>query len=367
MGAFRTARLRALLYSLPIPITIVLVSTKDEISEGHLWGVLGLILFFRVTETCHHRRVNIYASVFLGLAFYATLAILTKWVPQVGIWTAALVVSAILGALVISDARTTVPDVYARSDLMDFRRILTISLSAFSAWGAGAALGPFLVTFPYSGIPLALDSGPSLKAISRNVTRNGFALLAFFVAAATAPSENYFGSLVFGWLGFAVVAIIVNGTSLRALLLRRKYGEDDVTREPEISSGSSEHDNQENDTSDPTGPVDSSDRESDVRMSDPLEILKSVEFTEASDNVDKGENLLSLRREVLKEIGRRTDDSSLLAVETNGRRRDISDLDAEPLLHLLSLINRALRREARSSWTDVTVDVLLAMDRRRKE
>ena len=75
-GIFTDPRWRALAYSLPIPITIVLVATGDPVEPAHLVGVLLLVLFFRVAAWLVARRVRPFPLVVAG----AVLSWVTGWI-----------------------------------------------------------------------------------------------------------------------------------------------------------------------------------------------------------------------------------------------------------------------------------------------
>ncbi|MEK8110182.1 hypothetical protein NKG94_49460 [Micromonospora sp. M12] len=55
VSVIRSVRLRALVYSLPLPMTLALVSTDHRVDGAQLLGVLGLNLFFVTVAVTHHR------------------------------------------------------------------------------------------------------------------------------------------------------------------------------------------------------------------------------------------------------------------------------------------------------------------------
>ncbi|MBM0278517.1 hypothetical protein, partial [Micromonospora tarensis] len=75
VSVIRSVRLRALVYSLPLPMTLALISSGHRVEGAQLLGVLGLNLFF-VTVVLTHRRLRwpILLADGAGIAVYLALS-----------------------------------------------------------------------------------------------------------------------------------------------------------------------------------------------------------------------------------------------------------------------------------------------------
>ena len=80
----RSVSLRALIYSLPLPITLVLLATPIRVSAQQLVGVVLLNVFVAIVTLLYHRlRWNIVLADVAGVAAYigGSLALVRAGVP----------------------------------------------------------------------------------------------------------------------------------------------------------------------------------------------------------------------------------------------------------------------------------------------
>jgi hypothetical protein len=230
IGILTDSRWRALAYSLPIPMTIVLVATGEPVEARHTLGVVLLAAFFRCAVWLRHGRGLGMAAVVAGaVALYVAAGFaVAQW------WRAPMAVSAGVSLAVIAwwlrrdaaadaaaSATATVNDEPAAGGLavarlLDPVRLVVITTAASLAALLGSVLGPLVVTFPYSGLPLLVDGRDVLRGLSRGVTRNAVALVAFF-AAVDVVQDAVARPLAIGagWVAFAVTAAIVNWRLVR--------------------------------------------------------------------------------------------------------------------------------------------------------
>jgi hypothetical protein len=210
LALLRSVPLRALAYTLPLPITVVLLTLHEPITGTHIWGVLLLVLFFRLAAFVRSAGAAIGWAVLSGLVLYISAAVALPRLPTVGFWQVLAVTASALFACVASDQRHTYQTFQPDDDLWDIRRFLLIVVSASAAAALGGSLGALVVTFPYSGVPLVFDAKDYLPAMSRNVTVNAFSLLAFFTGMYVTQGKASFAlSLIAGWVAFAVSAILL--------------------------------------------------------------------------------------------------------------------------------------------------------------
>lgn len=218
IGVFTDPQRRALAYSLPIPITIVLVSTGDPVLPGHLAGVVLLVAFFR---TAAWLRTRTHSSMIV----IVPAAVLTYVVGSLGVahwWKLSLPASLASCLIVIvfwtlrdGRSRPALPrqddDGSVASRLLDPGRLMVIVLAAAGAAALGGTLGSLVVTFPYSGLPLIIDSRSMLSGLARGVTHNAVALIGFFtVIDLVQDIVSRPAALVLGWVGFAVIAVLLH-------------------------------------------------------------------------------------------------------------------------------------------------------------
>lgn len=220
LGLLRSVPMRALAYTLPLPITVVLLTLREPVTEAHIWGVLLLVMFFRLAAFVRSAGAAIGWAVLSGLALYVAAAVALPRLPTIGFWQVLALAASVLFACVALDQRHEYQTVQPDDDIWDIRRFLLIVASASAAAALGGALGVLVVTFPYSGVPLVFDARDYLPAMSRNITVNAFSLLAFFTGMYLTQDKTSFAlSLIAGWVAFAISTILLK---LVTLLLAKR-------------------------------------------------------------------------------------------------------------------------------------------------
>lgn len=212
-------RLRAILYSAPIPITMALVGSSSSSPGGQYLGVLLLVAFMYAVAILEP-RIGRVPAVVLALSGYVAVA------AAVHIWVAtpsyvAFAVSALgLGGLQLWKCRqqTTANETptQARPSLLEYA---AVPLVTTSTWVLGGVLGPFVVTFPYSGVPTMLALRSGRMAFAANFATQAWLLLAFLGLFHLARLHfDLRGALAIAWGGFLITTVWVNRRALSAAL-----------------------------------------------------------------------------------------------------------------------------------------------------
>ncbi|MFG3704563.1 hypothetical protein ACGF7U_07480 [Micromonospora sp. NPDC047670] len=245
VSLIRSVRLRAFVYSLPLPMTLALVTTGYPVDGAQLLGVLGLNLFFVTVAVTHHRwRWPILLADLAGVAAYVGLSagLLAVPVPfgpalagSVLLWVAAMAVlrrharraagdadSAAVGAADSPAGRAgTGPAVRAepvdprRDSLPAPAKLVVIFVGAVLTGLLGQLLRGMVVTFPYSGVLVAVEARRQLVEFSRHFARNSLALVGFLACHHYLQDVSSAAALAGGWATFAVLALALNLTLRR--------------------------------------------------------------------------------------------------------------------------------------------------------
>ncbi|MFI6268780.1 hypothetical protein [Micromonospora zamorensis] len=245
VSVIRSVRLRALVYSLPLPMTLVLVSTDNNRVDGaQLLGVLGLNLFFVTVAVTHHRlRWPILLADGAGIAVYVALSagllavVIPFEVALVGtlvLWLAAMLLlrrRARLNTAPADDPAAAVETSNGgRPDgLPPLLKLVVIFVGAILTALLGAVLRGMVVTFPYSGVLVAVEARHQLREFSRHFARNSLALVGFLTAYHYLQDVSSAVALGAGWAAFAVVA-----AALHLPLRPRPAAPDPTTAAPTI-------------------------------------------------------------------------------------------------------------------------------------
>lgn len=272
-----SARLQALLYSFPIPISIALVSMGGNTGAVQVIGVALLVLFFYIVHIIVRLTRSRLLAVAVGVGAYCLLAIAGRVMLPTGeffslvlsivlaLWAVHFSLSLILagrlgrflpsqevagGALEggrLESASLTVTDVQPTSDAVpvesstgarrrastaasqggggapDLTRkqigaaqFVSVPVATTLAALLGNALSGFVVTFPFSGVPVALSMSQPLIDFAREFGYRSIALLFFVAAFHYSFSLGLVAAFSIAWASFGVGALAVSG-ALRLL------------------------------------------------------------------------------------------------------------------------------------------------------
>ncbi|WP_328653009.1 hypothetical protein OG598_03655 [Micromonospora sp. NBC_00330] len=225
VSVIRSVRLRALVYSLPLPMTLALVTTEYRVDGAQVLGVLGLNLFFVTVAVTHQRwRWPILLADVAGIAVYVALSagLLAVDIP----FEVALAVTLVLWLAAILwlrgrarrragprgvPAEEAVAVAETRPDgLPALLKLVVIFVGAVLTQLLGAVLRGMVVTFPYSGVLVAVEARRQLAEFSRHFARNSLALVGFLTAYHYLQDVSSAAALGAGWAAFAVVAAVLH-------------------------------------------------------------------------------------------------------------------------------------------------------------
>ncbi|MBM0234437.1 hypothetical protein JNW91_22920 [Micromonospora sp. STR1_7] len=217
VSVIRSVRLRALVYSLPLPMTLALISTGYRVDGPQVLGVLGLNLFF-VTVAITYRRLRwpILLADGAGIAVYVALSagLLAVRVPfevalagVLVLWLAAM----LLRRRARPHVTVTEPPTAGRpGGLPPLLKLVVIFVGAVLTTLLGAVLRGMVVTFPYSGVLVAVEARRQLHEFSWHFARNSLALVGFLTAYHYLQDVSPAVALGAGWAAFALVAAVLH-------------------------------------------------------------------------------------------------------------------------------------------------------------
>ncbi|MEU7587643.1 hypothetical protein AB0A95_15235 [Micromonospora sp. NPDC049230] len=245
VSLIRSVRMRALVYSLPLPMTLALVGTGHRVQGAQLLGVLGLNLFFVVVAVTHHRwrwpiLIADAAGIIGYVAFSAGLLAVPVpfWPALVGtvlLWTVAMLLlrrqhptptapsstGPPVGAGPPSSAGPPVGESGPRTRLPAPVKLLVILLGATLTGLLGELLRAMVVTFPYAGVLVAIESRRDLVTFTRHFARNSLALVGFLAAYHVWQDTSTAAALTAGWVAFAVLAVALHAATASGAARRR--------------------------------------------------------------------------------------------------------------------------------------------------
>lgn len=220
MAAVPNPRLKAIIYALPIPITLVLISTGGAVNSSHVIGLLLITLFLWIVHFGYRLGLPILAADLLGTVVYvgAGWLLVTFTRPPFAL-AVALYACVWLGFCLVC-RRGHAGAAAEPSRVHPALKFAGVSLLAFGLLSVKNLLGGIIVTFPFSGVFAVVEGRSILGTMALKFTQNSIAILFLFVTVHLTGALALGWRLTAGWAvylaAFAVLSLIFDRQALRA-------------------------------------------------------------------------------------------------------------------------------------------------------
>ncbi|MFV2101276.1 hypothetical protein [Micromonospora sp. LOL_024] len=209
VSLIRPVRWRALVASMPLPMSAALLATDHHVDGGQLVGVVGLNLFFGTVVLTHHRLGwPILLADVAGIAGYLVVAAALRTVALPFRPTlAGVVLLWLVAVLVLRRHRVAAEPVVGgeAARLPAPARLLLILAAATLTGLLGQVLRGLVVTFPYAGVLVAVEVRRDLPEFCRHFVRNSLALVGFLTGVYLGQEISGGVALALGWAGFGLI------------------------------------------------------------------------------------------------------------------------------------------------------------------
>jgi hypothetical protein len=213
MARVHSQKHKAIMYTLPFPITIALIGSNSVATS---LSILGLILTGSFLWGCYflHFKMDVkvlYTDVILSILYVVAAYILAQSV-NVSFWimfTIFVLAWLLLMALFKKTTFSYRSQTPTKTNL--WLKAVTVFVIAFALFSTHQYLAAFVVTFPYNGVFAVYENKAGLLPQAALFTRNSLALAAYFLAnylvgTQYAAPVRYAAS----WLAFGVVLVLAN-------------------------------------------------------------------------------------------------------------------------------------------------------------
>lgn len=204
----RSPILKAVIYGLPIPITLALIASQKGVDTSHIVGLFLLTSFLWLVNWLKGKGVNIFvADMFSAVVYVVVGYVLTRldlekdWLfwsfsaAYFFLWLAFMFLFP--RGIVLEAGRKEKVDVVIKGAVVFSVATLLLTLKDL--------LRGIVVTFPFSGVFTVLEMRNQLHVLSREFTRNSIAILAFFIAIyLTTTSFGPYLAIVVGWVVYLI-------------------------------------------------------------------------------------------------------------------------------------------------------------------
>lgn len=218
----RAPELRALVYSLPVPMSLVVLARDATVPTGALLGLILLGSFFFVAVFLEAKGCGRVIAISVSLGIYilgSSIANRLDALPQFAAIIAAL--AWLIPALFILKRRSLRSIFLQRhpaSRRASNAELAVVSLVSLGAVLMGSVLEAFLITFPFLGIAVALTYPGNLAAFARSFWIFGIPPLAGFMGILIiAPADE---RVTIQWTALAISVWALLAGSLALLRMR---------------------------------------------------------------------------------------------------------------------------------------------------
>lgn len=190
VGIVPSTRLRAVIYSIPIPMSMLSLLGPELVDPDVIVGLIVNASFFWLVALGDKRKwwrwvsaavaAGVYVAASWLITGFTSLSLLAAIVLSVFVW---LVGQRWVRRVPVERVSAVAP--------VGIRRLVIVFATAAAAVSMSSILGPFLVTFPYTGITMALTYPGSTVPFARSFWLNGLpALLGYGIGLVAAVQSG---------------------------------------------------------------------------------------------------------------------------------------------------------------------------------
>jgi hypothetical protein len=209
MALLKSGYLKALIYSLPIPITIALIATGGTVNETNIIGLFLLILYLWLMVFLVKRGMNVYVADIVAVIAYVVVGYVAITYIKLP-FEVTLIIYAIFWVLYAILYRHKVSrEVKSSKRLNPVVKFPIVTITSFILFSLKSYLSGVVVTFPFSGVFAVIESRGTLRTLAAMFTGNSIGILALFGVVYYLGSTNLVVKILAGWASYFVIVFVV--------------------------------------------------------------------------------------------------------------------------------------------------------------
>lgn len=214
----RSTDIRATFYSFPVPITIAILSGSSSHAGSQYIGVILLVGFTYGVALLDGFMCSTPAVAGALAGYIAASAALHSWLrlsDKISLVVAVVILGANQFWIVLHRALSVGGSQQTKAGWIEFA---AVPLATSLTWLLGGLLGPYVVTYPYSGVPVALTTRTGRMHFAIIFAQRAWLLLGFLVIYHSCKEgTGKAGSLVIAWVSFLGATAVVQALTVRRL------------------------------------------------------------------------------------------------------------------------------------------------------
>lgn len=209
ISVIKNSVVKAIVYGLPIPITVALIASQRGVDGTHVAGLFLLVGFiWSVYWLCRSGLKVITADV-LSALLYVGIGYVTTKLPLGGEFVTMTVIYVCFWLIYMKMKGEN--HVYGEASYQPKK--VSLVVKSVSTFGIASLLlmlkellSGVIVTFPFSGVFAVLEMHGKLQTLATEFTKNSIAILTFFVAVYIFTSmTGLYTAIIIGWIIYFVI------------------------------------------------------------------------------------------------------------------------------------------------------------------
>lgn len=210
MAHIKNSQLKALVYGLPIPITLALIATGGKVNITNIIGLLLLTLFLWSVWKLNDKGFNIYTADVLATFLYVLVGYIVIKHIKVPFYLGALTYLLAWFSFVILYRKKVAVEKPKQGPKIDpIVKGVIVTVLAYMLLGLRSNLSGIIVTFPFSGVFAVIEGENMLETLASAFTRNSISILAMFVTIYELENMSVGVKIIAGWTACLIVLMTV--------------------------------------------------------------------------------------------------------------------------------------------------------------
>ncbi len=207
MAAIKNSKVKAIIYGIPIPITIAFLTTNKIVNSTHIIGLILLTFFIWLTYFFHNKKnIHILASDFISALTYILISFpLLRFFSNVNFSLISIIYFSLWFTYMNFFYKTKNP-IKTESKISPLVKVIVVLPIAYSLFKLSSLLKGVIVTFPFSGVFAVIESQNNLYTLATEFTKNSIAILILLIMLKVLlPYFGLISSLLISWIIYFIV------------------------------------------------------------------------------------------------------------------------------------------------------------------
>jgi len=210
MAYIKNSHLKALVYSLPIPITIALIATGGKVNTTNIVGLFLLTLFLWFVWLLNEQGVNIFVADVVAAFSYVLVGYVAIQHIKIPFYLGVFIYFVIWICFVtLYRNRVAIEKKKQDPKINPGIKGVIVTILAYLLLSLKTYLSGIIVTFPFSGVFAVIEGKHILETLASVFSRNSIAILMMFITIYGLEKINLGLKISAGWIVYLIILKLV--------------------------------------------------------------------------------------------------------------------------------------------------------------